>query len=169
MKRTLFVATASFALLLCGWALCGCALFPRRDTIAYPAAGGPGPAPSKVYVDSVDVDRRILTVEVARDAKDLVSVLAPGHGFAVVSSAEDGAWPVRIHIVERETIRDFSPQYSVMVSLEMYAAADAARPSLTVVHTGETTDSISSPWALKGILNDCLEKASKAFARKHGE
>jgi hypothetical protein len=163
MKKTLLVATAGIALLVCG-----CALFPRRDTVAYPAAQGPGSAPSKVFVDSVDVDRRVLTVEVARDAKDLVSVLAPGHGFAVVSAAEDGAWPVRLHIVERETIRDFSPQYAIMVSLEMYSSSVATEPSLTVVHTGESADSISSPWTLKRILNDCLQTAAKAFAEKRG-
>jgi len=160
MKPALIASVAGICILVSA-----CALLPRRDTVAYPAAGGPGKAPSKVYVDSVDVDRRVLTTEVARDTKELVAVLAPKHGFAVVSSAGDGAWPVRLHIVERETIRDFSPQYAVMVSLEMYASADEGEPALTVVHTAETADSIASPWTLKKILDDCLAEAAKAFSR----
>jgi len=162
VKSSLFVLCVSVSL------VCSCALLPRRDTVAYPAAGGPGPAPSSLYVDKVDVDRRVLATEVGRDARELVSVLAPGHGFAVTSSSPPGAWPVRLHIVERETIRDFSPQYAVMVSLELYRSADAAEPSLTVVHTSESTDSITSPWVLKRILNDCLREAAKAFPAKRG-
>jgi len=163
MKWTLFAAAGSLVLLLGA-----CALVPRRDTVAYTGPGGPGPAPAKVYVDSVDVDRRVLTAEVARDARELVSVLAPGHGFDVVPSAEEGAWPLRLHIVERETIRDFSPQYAVMVSVQMYASPSAAEPSLTIVHTGESTDSVASPWALKRILNDCLLQAAKTFGARRG-
>jgi len=158
MKRRLFALALGSMLLVAS-----CALLPRRDTVAYPAAGGPGPAPASLYVDTVDVDRRVLAAEVARDVKELVSVLAPGHGFAVVTSSQDGAWPVRLHIVERETIRDFSPQYAVMVSLEMYNSSEAAEPALTVVHTSESPDSVASPWTLKRILNDCLQEAAKAF------
>ena len=157
---------ACAAVLVTALLMGSCALFPHRDTVAYASADGLGPAPAKVYVDSVEVDRRVFTTEVARDARHLVSVLAPGHGFAVVSSAESGAWPLRLHIVERETIRDFSSQYAVMVSLELYSTAEAREPSLTVVHTGETADSISSPWTLKRILNDCLRQAAQAFAEK---
>ena len=161
MKRMPLAAVGSIVLLLCA-----CALVPRRDTVAYAAPGGPGPAPAKVYVDTVDVDRSVLTTEVARDARELVSVLAPSHGVAVVPDAEEGAWPLRLHIVERETIRDFSPQFAVMVSVQMYPSAEAAEPSLTVVYTGESTDSIASPWTLKRILNDCLRQAAQAFAEK---
>jgi hypothetical protein len=158
MTRRLFALGLGSVLLVTA-----CTLLPRRDTVAYPAADGPGPAPARLYVDAVDVDRRVLASEVARDVKELVSVLAPGHGFAVAPTSQDGAWPVRLHIVERETIRDFSPQYAVMVTLQMYTSSDAAEPSLTVVHTSESTDSITSPWTLKRILNDCLQEAAKAF------
>lgn len=137
--------------------------------MAYPAADGPGPAPAGLYVERVDVDRRVLADEVQRDVRKLVSVLAPGNGFAVVSSTAANAWPVRVHIVERETIRDFSPQYAIMVSIEMFASAEAEVPALTVVHTSESPDSLTSPWTLKRILNDCLREAAKAFsARRSG-
>jgi hypothetical protein len=163
MKQCLLIVTLGASLVLSA-----CALFPRRDTVAYPAAGGPVPPPAGLYVDTVDVDRRVLATEVARDVKELIPVLAPGHGFAVVPSSQEGAWPMRVHVVERETIRDFSPQFAVMVSLEMYSSADAPQPTLTVVHTSESTDSITSPWVLKRILNDCLQEAAKGFAAKRG-
>ena len=153
---------------LCAAALiASCALFPRRDTVAYPAEGGPGPAPVGVFVDKVEVDRRVLSREVARDVEALLPVLAPGNGFAVTAPGKDG-WPLRVHIVERETIRDFTPQFAIMVSIEMFPSSDAAQPALTVVHTSESTDSISSPWILKRILNDCLKEAARAFAAGRG-
>jgi hypothetical protein len=146
--------------------LSSCALFPRKDTVAYPAEGGPGAAPTAVFVDKVEVDRRVLAREVARDAESLLDVLAPGNGFPVAIPSSANAWPLRVHIVERETIRDFTPQYAIMVSLEMFPASDAPAPALTVVHTSESTDSISSPWVLKRILNDCLHEAAHAFAAR---
>jgi hypothetical protein len=160
MKKHLFL------LALCMAAVFSCALFPRRETAAYPAAGGPGPAPTGVFVDKVDVDRRVLSREVAQDVQALIPVLAPRHGFTVASG--ENAWPLRVHIVERETIRDFSPQFAIMVSIEMFASRNAPQPALTVVHTSESGDSISSPWTLKKILNDCLEEAAKAFVAKRG-
>ena len=166
MKKRLYALTFCAAVLISA-----CALLPRRDTVAYPATGGPGPAPAGVYVDKVDVDRRILAQELARDVEALIPVLAPGNGFAAVSSAQESAWPLHVHIVERETIRDFSPQYAIMVSIEMYPSAQAtqtAQPALTVVHTSESADSISSPWTLKRILDDCLREAAKSFAMKRG-
>ncbi len=160
-----------FVALLCaiGVLVTACALLPRRDTVAYPAAGGLGPPPAGLYVDKVDVDRRVLAEEVARDVKELVTVLAPGNGFSVVSLSVEDSWPVRVHVVERETIRDFSPQYAVMVSLEMFPSAEAELPSLTVVHTSESPDSITSPWTLKRILNECLREAAKAFAERRSQ
>jgi hypothetical protein len=53
--------------------------------------------------------------------------------------------------------------------MEMFAARDDPRPALTVVHTSESADSISSPWILKKILNDCLEEAAKALAARRGK
>lgn len=154
-----------FFLALCAAALiASCVLFPRRDTVAYPAEGGPGPAPLGVFVDKVDVDRRVLSHEVARDVEALLLVLAPGNGFAVTTASGKDGWPLRVHIVERETIRDFTPQYAIMVSIEMFPSLDSVQPALTVVHTSESTDSISSPWILKRILNDCLKEAARAFA-----
>ena len=146
-----------------------CALIPRRDTVAYPGEGGPGPAPAGVFVEKVDVDRRVLSREVARDVEALLPVLAPGNGFAVTSASAGEGWPLRVHVVERETIRDFTPQFAIMVSIEMFPSADAARPALTVVHTSESADSISSPWILKRILSDCLKEAAKAFAAGRGK
>lgn len=93
----------------------------------------------------------------------LLEVLAPENGFAITPTPETEAWPLRVHIVERETIRDFSPQFAIMVSLEMFSAPEAAGPALTVVHTSESADSISSPWVLKRILNDCLREAARVF------
>jgi hypothetical protein len=144
--------------------LSSCALFPRRDTVAYPANGGPGGAPASIYVDKVDVDRRVLAREVAKDVECLIDVLAPGSGFVVAPFSSPEAWPLRVHVVERETIRDFTPQYAIMVSLEMFPSADAQTPALTVVHTCESTDTVSSPWVLKQILNDCFHEAARAFA-----
>jgi len=158
--RLLMLAVAAAAL------IGSCALIPRRDTVAYPAEGGPGPAPAGVFVDKVDVDRRVLSREVARDIEALLPVLAPGNGFAV--SGGEG-WPLRVHVVERETIRDFTPQYAIMVSIEMFSSVDAAQPALTVVHTSESADSISSPWILKRILSDCLKEAARAFAAGRGK
>jgi hypothetical protein len=86
-----------------------------------------------------------------------------------VTSAGGESWPLRVHVVERETIRDFTPQYAIMVSIEMYPSADAAQPALTVVHTSESADSISSPWILKRILSDCLKEAANAFAAGRGK
>ena len=149
--------------------IASCALFPRRDTVAYPAKGGTGPAPAGVFVDKVDVDRRVLSHEVARDVEALLPVLAPGSGFTVTTPADGEGWPLRVHVVERETIRDFTPQYAIMVSIEMYASQDAAQPVLTVVHTSESSDSISSPWILKRILGDCLKEAAKAFSAGRGK
>jgi hypothetical protein len=155
------------SLALCAAALvASCALFPRRDTVAYPVEGGPGQAPAGVFVDEVDVERRVLSHEVARDVEALVPVLAPGNGFVVTSPSGKEGWPLRVQVVERETIRDFTPQYAIMVSIEMFPSIDAARPALTVIHTSESADSISSPWILKRILNDCLREAAKAFAAK---
>jgi len=159
-----------FTLVLAAAALIGsCALIPRRDTVAYPAEGGPGPGPAGVYVDKVAVDRRVLSREVARDVEALLPVLAPGNGFAVASSSGSEGWPLRVHVVERETIRDFTPQYAIMVSIEMFSSIDAVRPALTVVHTSESADSISSPWILKRILSDCLKEAARAFAAGRGK
>jgi hypothetical protein len=157
------------AAVLCGLSLFvgACALLPRRDTVAYPSAGGHGRAPTELYVDRVDVDRRVLAAEVERDVKNLVLVLAPGHGFAVVAPSTGNAWPVRVRIVERETIRDFSPQFAIMVSIEMFPSAGAELPALTVVHTSESAESVTSPWALKKILNDCFREAAKAFSKQH--
>jgi hypothetical protein len=161
--KLLMLAAAAMAL------IGSCALLPRRDTVAYPAEGGPGPAPAGVFVDKVDVDRRVLSREVARDVEALLPVLAPGCGFAVTSSSSGQGWPLRVHVVERETIRDFTPQYAIMVSIEMFPSADAAQPALTVVHTSESADSISSPWILKRILSDCLKEAARAFAAGRGK
>lgn len=159
-----------FFITLCAAALiASCALFPRRDTVAYPAEGGPGPAPVSVFVDKVDVDRRVLSHEVARDVEALLPVLAPGNGFAVTPASGREGWPLRVHIVERETIRDFTPQFAIMVAIEMFPSLDAALPALTVVHTSESADSISSPWILKRILSDCLKEAAKAFAAGRGK
>ena len=158
-----------FVLLLWAAVMTSCALFPRRDTVAYPAAGGTGPAPEGVFVDKVDVDRRVLSREVARDVENLILVLAPGHGFAVTSHSAEKSWPIRVHVVEREIIKDFSPQYSIMISLEMLTSVDAQQAALTVVHTSESSDSISSPWTLKRILNDCLGEAARAFAAGRGK
>lgn len=144
--------------------LSSCALFPRKDTVAYPANGGTGKAPASIFIDKVDVDRRVLSREVAKDVESLVDVLAPGNGFAITPSSSTGAWPIRVHVVERETIRDFTPQYAIMVSLEMFPSADAQTPALTVVHTCESADTVSSPWVLKRILNDCFHEAARAFA-----
>lgn len=163
--RRLLVLAACTA----GALLASCALFPRKDTIAYPPEGGTGPAPAGVFVDKVDVDRRVLSHEVARDVEALLIVLAPGNGFAVTAASSKDSWPLRVHVVERETIRDFSPQYAIMVSLQMFASSDAERPALTIVHTGESPDSISSPWILKRILNDCLKEAARAFAAGGGK
>ncbi len=157
MKSVLPVITLGLAV------LSSCALIPRRDTVAYSAEGGPGRAPQSVFVDQVDVDRRVLSREVARDVTALLEVLAPENGFAITPTPETEAWPLRVHIVERETIRDFSPQFAIMVSLEMFSAPEAAGPALTVVHTSESADSISSPWVLKRILNDCLREAARVF------
>jgi hypothetical protein len=161
--RLFFIAVCAAALIT------SCALFPRRDTVAYPAEGGPGPAPAGVFVDKVDVDRRVLAHEVARDVETLIPVLAPGNGFAVTSASGKEGWPLRVHIVERETIRDFTPQFAIMVSIEMFPSVDAALPALTVVHTSESADSISSPWILKRILNDCLKEAARAFGAGRGK
>ena len=161
--RLLLLALAASAL------IGACALIPRRDTVAYPAEGGPGPAPAGVFVDKVDVDRRVLSREVARDVEVLLPVLAPGNGFAVASSSSGESWPLRVHVVEREMIRDFTPQYAIMVSIEMFSSVDAAQPALTVVHTSESADSISSPWIMKRILGDCLKEAARAFAAGRGK
>ena len=159
-----------FFIALCAATLiASCALFPRRDTVAYPAEGGPGPAPASVFVDKVDVDRRVLSHEVARDVEALLPVLAPGSGFAVTTASARDGWPIRVHIVERETIRDFTPQYAIMVSLEMFPSLDAEQPALTVVHTSESADSISSPWILKRILSDCLREAARSFGARRGK
>jgi len=106
---------------------------------------------------------------VARDVEALIPVLAPGNGFAVTSASGREGWPLRVHIVERETIRDFTPQFAIMVSIEMFPSVDAALPALTVVHTSESADSISSPWILKRILNDCLKEAARAFGAGRGK
>jgi hypothetical protein len=161
MKKHLLLAPCIIALI-------SCALIPRRETTAYPGPGGPGHAPAAAYVDTVDVDRRVLSREVARDVAALLPVLAPGHGLRITSPAGESRQPLRVHVVERETIRDFTQQYAIMVSLEIYPSRDALQPALTVVHTCESTDSISSPWTLKRILNDCLETAARAYASGHG-
>jgi hypothetical protein len=153
----------------CLLALLSCALLPRRETAAYPGPGGPGPAPAAVYIDKVDVDRRVLSREVARDVAALIPVLAPGHGLHISDLAGESLQPMRVYVVERETIRDFTQQFAIMVSLEIYSSREAPQPALTVVHTCESADSVSSPWTLKKILNDCLEVAARAFASGHGE
>jgi len=160
MKSSLFMIVVGLVL------LSSCALMPRRDTIAYPAVGRPVQAPTAVYVHTVDVDRRVLSRELARDVEALVVVLAPGNGFPIVATSGNGAWSIHLHVVERETIRDFSPQYAIMVTLEMFPSTEASTPALTVVHTSESADSISSPWILKRILDDCLHEASQAFAAR---
>ncbi len=157
----------SLSMIVVGLAfLSSCALMPRRDTVAYRAAGRPGRAPAAVFVHTVDVDRRVLSRELARDVEALVVVLAPGNGFPIAATSGNGAWPMHVHVVERETVRDFSPQYAIMVTLEMFPSAEATTPALTVVHTSESADSVSSPWILKRILNDCLHEAAQAFAAK---
>ncbi|HVP17991.1 MAG TPA: hypothetical protein VMU36_03285 [Spirochaetia bacterium] len=161
MKLRLFLFLAACAT---GLLVVSCALLQRKDTVAYPMEGGPGPAPAGVFVDKVDVDRRVLSREVGRDVEALLVVLAPENGFAVTAASDKDGCPLRVHVVERETIRDFTPQYAIMVSLEMFVSNGSERPSLTVVHTSESADSISSPWILKRILNDCLKEAARAFA-----
>jgi hypothetical protein len=159
------MSKSTLVVLACLLALVSCSILPRRETVAYPGTGGPGPAPASIFVDTVDVDRRVLSREIARDSAALLAVLAPGHGLTVVTgaAAADGAALLRLSIVERETIRDFSPLYSIMVSLEIRTARDSTRPLLTVVQTCESADSISSPWTLKRILDECLEKAARSF------
>ena len=152
--------------LACLLALVSCSILPRRETATYfGPAGRPGPAPTALFVDAVDVDRRVLSREIARDSAALLAVLAPGHGLRVTAAAAapDEAVPLRLSIVERETIRDFSPLYSIMVSLEIFPSRDSTQPVLTVVHTCESADSISSPWTLKRILDECLGKAARSF------
>jgi hypothetical protein len=163
MMRHLYILVVATTALLAG-----CALLPRREISVYPGEAAPGPAPAGVFVDSVEVDRRILSKEVARDVETLLPVLAPVNGFALVPVTAEGAWALRVHVVEREMIRDFSPLYSIMVSIEMFSSKDSARPALTVVHTSESTDSVSSPWTLKKILNECLREAAKTLVVKQG-
>jgi hypothetical protein len=122
-----------------------------------------------VFVDKVEVDRRVLSHELARDVEALLPVLAPGNGFAIAPASGRDGWPLRVHVVERETIRDFTPQYAIMVSIEMFPSLDAGQPALTVVHTSESADSISSPWILKRILSDCLKEAARSFAAGRGK
>jgi hypothetical protein len=166
MKPKYFVVLAASAAAVL---LTSCALFQRKDTVAYPMEGGPSSAPAGVFVDKVDVDRRVLSHEVARDIEALITVLAPGNGFVIAAASDSDGWPLRVHVVERETIRDFTPQYAIMVSLEMYPPSGGERPAVTVVHTSESSDSISSPWILKRVLNDCLKEAARAFAAGRGK
>jgi hypothetical protein len=165
MKRVVFLCV-SVAFLLSS-----CIVLPKSKTEVYRADkyGFDARSVMSIRMGEVEVDRRVLSREIGADVAMLIAVLVPGNGLPYSASPDLSSWLLNVRIVEREMIRDFVSQYSVMVSIELVSPDEPGKPAITVVHTSESKESISSPYVLKAKLNACLEKLAKELKASSGK